>query len=128
MSTRDVLFALVSLIPFFPGRTIKILVASDHPFKYSELLFVLLIHPGRGLNFLISHNISQKNVELIISDAIFENFLYEHQTKEKSMSLDQTDRDVVKYNANESLLDGLDLILRGSGTCLKRFLEESDEL
>ena len=44
------------------------------------------------------------------------------------MSLDQTDRDVVKYNANESLLDGLDLILRGSGTCLKRFLEESDEL
>jgi len=118
----------VSLIPFFPGRTIEILVASDHPFKYSELLFVLLIHPGRGLNFLISHNISQKNVELIISDAIFENFLYEHQTKEKSMSLDQTDRDVVKYNANESLLDGLDLILRGSGTCLKRFLEESDEL
>lgn len=128
MTLWNVFFTFMGFIPFTPCRTIKIFSAFYDSLKNPKLLFVFLIKPCGRLNFLISNYISQKNVKLILSYAILKYLFYKYKTQKQTMRFYQAYRDIVEYNANQSLLNSLYLLRRSFSSNLKRFLEKSNKL
>ena len=119
----------MGFIPLIPLRIVEIFLTLDNRLENSVLLLILFLHPLRNWCILACDYVTKQSAELFLSDTIFINFLDKYNTEKKAVGFDQTYWDIVKNYRDETVLNGLNLVLALLGaTCVEGLLEEGYKL